>query len=68
MQFEAVELADGMKLGVPNHTAVIARVLGPRKYELLHQNMGNSKIVRTDTIDLSILKRGKVQIWRAVRS
>ncbi len=68
VQFESVELAGGMRLGLPKHTAVIGRVVGTRRYELLHQNMGGSKLVRTDTVDLAQLKSGKVQIFRPVRA
>jgi hypothetical protein len=67
IQFETVRLG-GLTLGLPNHTAVINRVLGPQRYELLHQNMFGSKLVRADTFDFSTMESGRIQIFRPVPS
>ena len=50
-----------MMLGLPNHTAVVRRVLGPTRYEILEQNPGP---VGTATIDFKDLKSGTWEAWR----
>jgi len=50
-------------LGMPNHTAVLRRVLGPKKFEILEQNPGP---VKTDVIDFNDLTSGKWELWRPI--
>jgi hypothetical protein len=50
-----------MMLGLPNHTAVVRRVLGPTRFEILEQNPGP---VGTATIDFNDLKSGTWEAWR----
>ena len=47
-----------VQLGVPNHTAVVRRVLGPSKYEILEQN---PEPVTAATIDFKDLKSGTLR-------
>ncbi len=52
-----------VQMGFPNHTAVVRRVLGPTRYEILQQNPGP---VNAATIDFKDLKSGTFEFWRAV--
>jgi len=58
MRFEA--------LGAPDHTAVIYKVLGNKRYTLAHQNVrGNRSVIKGD-INLANVTSGKYWIYRPV--
>ena len=48
----------------PHHTQVIRRVLGPNRYEVLHQHVGASKIVMPGELNMNTLLEGAVKIYR----
>jgi hypothetical protein len=50
-------------LGEPHHTAVVGKVIGKTKYEILEQNPGP---VKRATIDFDDLKSGSWEAWRPV--
>lgn len=53
-------------LGAPDHTAVIYRVLGKKRYTLAHQNIGGKRTVMTSNINLANVTGGKYRIYRPV--
>ena len=63
-------LPDGGKrfetLGTPDHTAVIYKVLGKKRYTLAHQNVSGVRRVTKGDINLANVTRGKYWIYRPV--
>lgn len=53
-------------LGAPDHTAVIYKVLGKKRYTLAHQNVGGKRTVMTSDINLAKVTGGKYWIYRPV--
>lgn len=53
-------------LGAPDHTAVIYRVLGKKRYTLAHQNIGGKRTVMTSDVNLANATGGKYRIYRPV--
>lgn len=53
-------------LGAPDHTAVINKVLGKKRYTLAHQNVGGKRTVMTSDINLAKVTGGKYWIYRPV--
>lgn len=53
-------------LGAPDHTAVIYKVLGKKRYTLAHQNVGGKRSVLTSDINLANITGGKYWIYRPV--
>ncbi len=51
-------------LGAPDHTAVIYKVIGSKRYTLAHQNVGGNRNVITGDIDLTHVTGGKYWIYR----
>jgi hypothetical protein len=55
------------RLIVPHHTAVVAEVSKDGKtVEVLHQNMGGKRFVRSDTLRLGDLKDGWLRFYRPI--
>ncbi|OGU17423.1 MAG: hypothetical protein A2076_04590 [Geobacteraceae bacterium GWC2_53_11] len=53
-------------LGAPDHTAIVYKVLGKKRYTLAHQNIGGKRIVLTSDINLAKVTGGKYWIYRPV--
>ena len=53
-------------LGAPDHTAVIYKVLGKKRYTLAHQNVRGIRSVLTGDINLTKVTAGKYWIYRPV--
>ena len=53
-------------LGAPDHTAVIYKVLGKKRYTLAHQNVGGKRSVMKGTINLANVTGGQYWIYRPV--
>lgn len=53
-------------LGLPDHTAVIYKVLGKKRYTLAHQNVRGMRRVVTGDINLANVTGGKYRIYRPV--
>lgn len=51
-------------IGAPDHTAVIYRVLGKKRYTLAHQNVEGRRNVLTSDIDLTTITGGTFRIYR----
>lgn len=51
-------------LGAPDHTAIIYKVLGKRRYTLAHQNIGGKRTVMTSDINLANVTGGSYRIYR----
>jgi hypothetical protein len=51
-------------LGAPDHTAVIYRVLGKKRYTLAHQNVRGERSVITSDINLTKVTGGAYWIYR----
>jgi hypothetical protein len=74
IQFRSVKIIEHLPggatqsetLGAPDHTAVIYRVLGRKRYTLAHQNVEGKRIVMTSNINLSNVTGGKYWIYRPV--
>ncbi|MGO8753402.1 MAG: hypothetical protein ACLQNE_46290 [Thermoguttaceae bacterium] len=70
VQFTSVKLekpGSRQILGMPNHTAIVGRVMSPGVYLILHQNTGSGgKTVSQSTIDLSTKTEGKIEIYRPI--
>lgn len=52
--------------GAPDHTSVVTAVGPDSKLQVLEQNTGGVKIVKSSTYDFSELATGEVRIFRAV--
>jgi hypothetical protein len=52
--------------GAPDHTAVIYKVLGKKRYTLAHQNVGGIRSVIKGDINLAKITGGKYWIYRPV--
>jgi hypothetical protein len=48
----------------PHHTQIIRKVLGPGRYEILEQNVDGRRTVGTAILDLNLLIKGEVVIYR----
>jgi hypothetical protein len=72
IQFRSVRLTEHLPgggtrrktLGAPDHTAIIYRVLGKKRYTLAHQNVGGRRSVLTSDIDLAAITGGIFRIYR----
>lgn len=66
IQFEKVKIIypDKSWKGLPHHTAIVYKVLGPGKYIIAEQNANNKKVVDLSEIDLHFLKKGKFTLFR----
>lgn len=53
-------------LGAPDHTAIIYRVLGSRRYTIAQQNANGKRYVSTEDIDLTHIINGSYRIYRPV--
>jgi hypothetical protein len=53
-------------LGAPDHTAVIYKVLGKKRYTLAHQNVGGKRSVMKGNINLAKVTGGQYWIYRPV--
>lgn len=53
-------------LGAPDHTAVIYKVLGKKRYTLAHQNVGGKRTVMMGNINLANVTDGRYWIYRPV--
>lgn len=53
-------------LGEPDHTAVIFKVLGKKRYTLAHQNVGGRRSVMNSDINLAKVTGGQYWIYRPV--
>ena len=53
-------------LGAPDHTAVIYKVLGKKRYTLAHQNVGGKRTVMKGDINLANVTGGQYWIYRPV--
>lgn len=53
-------------LGAPDHTAVIYKVLGKKRYTLAHQNIGGKRSVIKSDINLAKITAGRYWIYRPV--
>lgn len=53
-------------LGAPEHTAVIYKILGKKRYTLAHQNIGGKRSVIKSDIDLAQATGGRYWIYRPV--
>ncbi|MGO9114692.1 MAG: hypothetical protein ACLP9L_36205 [Thermoguttaceae bacterium] len=71
IQFTSVKLekrGSTQFLGMPNHTAIVGRVMSPGVYVILQQNTGGKagKTVSDSEIDLSTKTEGKIEIYRPI--
>jgi hypothetical protein len=74
IQFRSVKITEHLPggvtrwetLGTPDHTAIIYRVLGKKRYTLAHQNIGGKRSVMTSDINLAKVTGGKYRIYRPV--
>ena len=70
VQFTSVKLEKPGRtqfLGMPNHTAIVGRVMSPEVYVILQQNAGKAgRTVSDSTIDLSTKTEGKIEIYRPI--
>jgi len=74
IQFKSVRLRSKLPnggtmyrtLGAPDHTAIIIRVEGEKKYTLAHQNSDGKRYVIISEVDLNGLTAGKYWIYRPV--
>jgi hypothetical protein len=74
IQFKSVRLRSklpngGMMyrtLGAPDHTAIIMRVEGVKKYTVAHQNSDGKRYVITSEVDLDCMITGRYWIYRPV--
>lgn len=53
-------------LGSPDHTAVVYKVLGKKRYTLAHQNVGGKRSVMKGSINLAQVTDGQYWIYRPV--
>jgi hypothetical protein len=53
-------------LGDPDHTAVVYKVLGKKRYTLAHQNIGGKRSVMKSDINLGKVTGGRYWIYRPV--
>lgn len=74
IQFRSVKITEHLPggvtrretLGTPDHTAIIYKVLGKKRYTLAHQNIGGKRSVMTSDINLAKVTGGKYRIYRPV--
>jgi len=72
IQFKSVRLRTNLTgggmmyrtIGAPDHTAIIMRVEGEKKYTLAHQNSDGKRYVITSEVDLNGMITGKYWIYR----
>ena len=50
--------------GLPQHTAIVSRVLAPGVYELLHQNVAGKRFVVKGQINLKVISGGTLEVYR----
>lgn len=62
IQFEKVKLSNGTTY--PHHTAIVYKVLGQKKYLIVHQNFNKVRKVSTRELDLSLLSKGTIAFYR----
>lgn len=65
LQYEGTKFGNGWSF--PHHTSVVRKVLEAGRYEILEQNVGGTKKVVANTIDLNTLKQGTVVVYRPQR-
>lgn len=53
-------------LGAPDHTAIIYKILGKKRYTLAHQNIGGKRSVIKSDINLAKVTGGRYWIYRPV--
>jgi hypothetical protein len=52
--------------GLPQHTAVVSKVLAPGVYELLHQNVAGKRFVTRGQFSLKNMTAGTLEVYRPV--
>ncbi|MCB9197066.1 MAG: CHAP domain-containing protein [Flavobacteriales bacterium] len=57
--------SDNGYMTFPMHYAIVYKVIDKDHIEILHQNHNNQRVVQTLTLDLTTLKKGKMQFYRA---
>lgn len=62
VQLEDARFSNGSR--APHHTQIIKKVFGPKKYEVLEQNVNGRKTVGPGLLDLRLLTDGSVVIYR----
>jgi hypothetical protein len=62
VQLEGAHFSNGNSAG--HHTQIIRCPLGPGRYQILHQNFNGRRFVVNDQLDLNLLTRGSVVIYR----
>ncbi len=64
VQLEDAKFSNGMS--VPHHTQIIRRIIGPKRYEVLDQNVNGRRTVGRGELNLQLLTQGTAVIFRPV--
>ena len=69
MQMYSLVLVEGNRTetyGLPQHTAIVEKVIAPGVYGLLHQNAGGKRIVTRSAFKMKNIQRGTLEVYRPV--